>query len=131
MVVVGIQTVVAQVLDARDEFVESCRVLPRGLELLRLEILRDQFRDDDVRAARVLLLLVAQMIDAVADGLRQWIGNRGDRWNRHARRGLLREGGNRREKCHGQGGHDGEVRSMCHAGAFQECQARAIFACRS
>ena len=82
-------------------------------------------------ATRTLLLLVAQMVDAVADGFRQRIGDGGDRCSRHRLRGLLRQRRNGREQCRGQDGHDGEGRSMCHAGEFQESQARAIFACRS
>ena len=131
MVVVGIETVVAQVLDARDELVELRRVLPGRLELLRLVVLCDQLVGDHACPAHVLLLLVAQMVDAVADGFRQRIGDGGDRSNRHRLRGLLRQRGNGREQCRGQDGHDGEGRSMCHAGEFQESQARAIFACRS
>ncbi len=42
VVVVGIETVVAQVFDACDEFVEPRRVLPGRLELLRLVVLCDQ-----------------------------------------------------------------------------------------
>ena len=52
VIVVGIETVVAQVLDARDEFVEPRRVLPRRLELLRLVVLCDQLVDDDACAAQ-------------------------------------------------------------------------------
>ena len=46
------------------------------LELLRLVVLCDQLVGHDACPAHVLLLLVAQVVDAVADGFRQRIGER-------------------------------------------------------
>jgi hypothetical protein len=82
VVVVRVEAVVAQVVDARDELVEPRRVLPGGLELLRFIVLRDQLVDDDARAPNVMLLLVAQVVDAFADGFGQRIGDGNDRCNR-------------------------------------------------
>ena len=66
-----------------DQLVELGWILPGWLELLCFVVLRDQFVADDACAAHVLLLLIAQVIDAFADGFSQRAGERADRLDRH------------------------------------------------
>jgi hypothetical protein len=67
VVVVRIEPVMAQVVDRGHELVEPLRVLPRRLELPAFEESRDDLVEHDARATHVLLWLVAQVIDALAD----------------------------------------------------------------
>jgi hypothetical protein len=71
VIVIGIEAVIAQVFDVRDQCVELGHVLPGGRKLLRLVKLRHQFVGDDAVATYVVLLLVAQVVDAIADGFGQ------------------------------------------------------------
>ena len=74
MVIGGVEAVVLQVGDRRDQLVESRRVLPPRLELASFVEARNSVRGDDVRAAhlvvpRIVPALVAQVVDAFADRL--------------------------------------------------------------
>ena len=72
VVIGGVEAVVLQVGDRRDQLVEPRRVLPPRLELVGFVEAGNTVRGNDVRAAhlvvpRIVSALVAQVVDAFAD----------------------------------------------------------------
>ena len=90
VVIGGVEPVVVEIGECGDQQVESCRIAPLRLELLRFVVPRDDVGEDDAPAADdvvrpVVLAGVAQVIDAFADGLGKRVDDR--RLRRRGRRG--------------------------------------------